>query len=73
MNFGASYLYNKWSQRSVLYFACVLQFVGAWIRLGFVFWDQWWLLIVGQLLIFTSAPLVHNIIGLISNTWFPEN
>jgi hypothetical protein len=46
--------------------------LGAWLRMGFSFWGQWWFVLAGQLIIFSSAPMPHNIIGLISNTWFPE-
>jgi hypothetical protein len=73
MNFGAAYLYNKWQQRYVLYFACALQLAGAWLRVGYVLYDQFWSVIVGQFLIFSTAPMTHNIIGLVSNTWFPEH
>lgn len=40
--------------------------------MGFVMWGSWWIIIVGNLLIYTSAPMAHNVIGLIANTWFPE-
>jgi len=72
MNFGASSLYNALEQKKVLYIACALQLVGAWVRIGFVFWGQFWFVILGQLIIFASAPLSHNIIGMVANTWFPE-
>lgn len=72
MNFVVPSMYNAWSQRTVLYICCFIQFFGAWLRLAYIFWGSFWLLIVGQWLIFSTAPMCHNIIGLIAAQWFPE-
>ena len=40
--------------------------------MGTVWTGKFWFLIVGQLIIYVSAPLCHNVISKTSNAWFGE-
>jgi hypothetical protein len=73
MNFGASKLYHHFPRWAVLYLACALQLVGAWLRMGFVWSGHFNFVLLGQALIFASGPITHNVISTFANVWFADN
>lgn len=59
--------------RSVLIVAVVLLFVGAWIRLVAMVNNQFWWIVVGQIIISFGAPMTTGAISIIANLWFGDN
>lgn len=62
MTFASMWMYKNMSTATVLRISCVMQLVGAWIRL---FCDVgngiFWPVLLGQIIISLAQPIVYNI------------
>lgn len=74
MTFVSMWMYKNMSTALVLRISCVMQLVGAWIRL---FCDvgsgTFWPVLLGQVIISLAQPIVYNVMTQFCNQWFPDN
>jgi len=73
MTFLTTYLFKILRRHTVLRIACVTMIVGAWMRLLTAINDQFAYVILGQIVVMSTAPIYLNCISLLANVWFPDN
>lgn len=66
-------LFYKYECRTVLQMACVVMFIGAWIRVFAAINDAFWWVILGQGILACAGPALTSAISVIASTWFAES
>ena len=66
-------MYNRYECRTMIFIAGVIMFVGAWTRLIAGVNNNFWWVVVGQVIIASSGPMVTSSISIIANNWFADD
>ena len=66
------WLFRVLPQHQVLRIACVISLFGGWIRYFAIINNQFWLILVGCIIISCALPLYMNVITQFTNLWFNE-
>lgn len=72
MTFLSMWLYKRFASHNVQRLACLIFVVGTWVRFLCI-WYGFWPVLMGQIVISLSQPIICNAIALFTNRWFPDS
>jgi predicted MFS family arabinose efflux permease len=70
---GSTYLFNMLECRTVMAIGAGLMLVGAWTRSLAMLDDNYWWVVIGQLIIACAGPTLQSPISTIANNWFGDH